>query len=168
MKGEIVGEKVIVRGKDADKLESKYYGIREGSVLYLSFVEAAYLLYKNKISLLFEDKRIGFEDFIKIGSKFSERFLTKFYVYKDMRERGYILKTALKYGADFRVYDKGDTPGKEHSKWILFAVNEDENFLWQKFASMVRVAHSVRKKLLIGIVDSEGDVTYYEVSWLKP
>ena len=71
-------------------------------------------------------------------------------------------------GADFRVYERGTTPGQEHAKWVLFAVKEGEIFDWRKFAAMMRVAHSVRKKLLIGIVDDEGDVTYYEIRWTRP
>ena len=163
MIGELVGEKVVVKGKDADKLASRFYGKKEGKVLYLSLIEAAYLIENKKL-----DVGMRFEDFIEKSSKLVDRFLTKYYVYRDMKKRGYLLKTALKYGADFRVYEKGAIPGKEHSKWILFAVNENESFIWQKFAAMVRVAHSVKKYLMIGIVDDEGDVTYYEISWIKP
>ena len=42
------------------------------------------------------------------------------------------------------------------------------SFDWKQFAAMNRVAHSVKKKLLVGIVDDEGDVTYYEIRWRKP
>ena len=168
MRGELINNSVLVEGKDVDKLFNKFYGSREGKKLYLSLVEAAYLIYKSKLQVYKGDEVLEFDQFLKIASKLSNRFITKFFVYRDMRERGYILKTALKYGADFRVYEKGSIPGREHSKWILFAVNQDEEFLWQKFASMVRVAHSVKKNLLIGIVDSENEVTYYEVSWIKP
>jgi len=38
----------------------------------------------------------------------------------------------------------------------------------QDFSAKNRVAHSTKKNLLIGIVDEENDVTYYEISWVKP
>jgi len=38
-------------------------------------------------------------------------------VYKDLRDKGFIIKPGLKYGADFSVYEKGSRPGDEHSKW---------------------------------------------------
>ena len=38
---------------------------------------------------------------------------------------------------------------------------------WRDFAAKSRVAHSTRKKLLVGVVDEEGDVTYYEVGWVR-
>jgi tRNA-intron endonuclease len=85
-----------------------------------------------------------------------------------MRARGYVVKTALKFGADFRVYDRGIKPGQAHAKWILYPVNEGDVMTWYEFAAKNRVAHSTRKNLLIGIVDSESDVTYYEVNWLRP
>jgi tRNA-intron endonuclease len=47
-------------------------------------------------------------------------------------------------------------------------VYESGELTWQEFAAKNRVAHSTRKKLLIGIVDEENDVTYYEIGWTKP
>ena len=85
-----------------------------------------------------------------------------------MREKGHILKTALKFGAEFRVYKKGIKPGKDHALWLLYPVKESENHSWYDFAAKNRVANSTKKKLLIGIVDDEEDVSYYEISWLKP
>ena len=85
-----------------------------------------------------------------------------------MRDRGYIVKTALKFGADFRIYDRGVKPGEDHAKWIVYPVHESESLTWYEFAAKNRVAHSTKKKLLIGIVDDEGDVTYYEIKWIRP
>ena len=85
-----------------------------------------------------------------------------------MRSRGYVVKTALKFGADFRVYERGTKPGQAHAKWILYPVRESEIMTWYEFAAKNRVAHSTRKNLLLGIVDNESDVTYYEVNWLRP
>ena len=44
--------------------------------------------------------------------------------FKDLRKKGYIVKTALKFGADFRVYEKGVKPGEDHAKWVVFPVHE--------------------------------------------
>ena len=100
--------------------------------------------------------------------KIDKKIQIKYLVFKDLRERGYVVKTALKFGADFRVYDKGVKPGDDHAKWILFPVSESKGLTWHSFSAMNRVAHSTRKSLLIGIVDSESDVTYYNVAWTKP
>ena len=89
-------------------------------------------------------------------------------MYRDIRTRGYITKTALKFGADYRVYPRGTKPGQEHAKWVLFCTNEGDAYTWTQFAAMNRVAHSTRKKLLVGIVDKEGECTFYEIRWKKP
>ncbi|MDP3918703.1 MAG: tRNA-intron lyase, partial [Nanoarchaeota archaeon] len=77
-------------------------------------------------------------------------------------------KTALKFGADFRVYDRGIKPGEEHAKWVMYPIPETSTCSWYEFAAKNRVAHSTRKRLLIAIVDEEGDVTYYEIKWTRP
>ena len=78
------------------------------------------------------------------------------------------MKTALKFGADFRVYDRGIKPGEDHAKWIVYPVNETSYLTWYEFAAKNRVAHSTKKRLLIAIVDEEGSVTYYEIRWVRP
>ncbi len=79
-----------------------------------------------------------------------------------------MVKTALKFGADFRVYDKETKPGKKHAKWLVFVERETNKLTWHEFSAKNRVAHSTKKKLLLAIVDEENDVSYYEVGWVKP
>jgi len=139
----------------------------EGKVHY-SACEALYLLNRGKAKIIKYEKEISAEDFLKIAERKDRNFFTKYRVYSELRDRGYAVKTALKYGADFRVYEKGKTLTDEHSKWIVFPVSESDKMTWQDFAAKNRVAHSTKKNLLIAVVDDEEDITYYEVSWLKP
>ncbi len=137
-----------------------------------SFVEALYLVDKGRIEVYEiikkRKKKLSFDKLIDRARKTDKNIWPKFHVYKDMRNRGYVLKTALKFGADFRVYEKGIKPGQKHAKWILFPVHESSRLTWHEFAAKNRVAHSTKKNLLIAVVDEEGDVTYYEVKWLRP
>lgn len=98
----------------------------------------------------------------------NKRRWVQYRVFADMRKRGYTVKTALKFGADFRVYERGTVPGEEHAKWVLFAVHEHDALTWQGFAAKSRVAHATKKRLLIGAVDDEGDITYWDVGWVRP
>jgi tRNA-intron endonuclease len=169
--GLLIKDKVIVESEpDANRIFNKgWFGKILNKRLELALVEALYLLEKGDIIIKNnKGKKIDFEKFIKEAVKTEPRFWTRYSVYSDIRKRGYITKTALKYGADFRIYERGTTPSTEHAKWVLYTVSELESFDWRKFASMMRVAHSVRKRLLVGIVDDEGDVTYYEVKWTRP
>jgi tRNA-intron endonuclease len=120
------------------------------------------------MSVFFGKKVISFDELIKKLKKKDKKIETKFAVYQDLRKKGYIIKTALKFGAEFRVYNKGVKPGENHARWILFTVREHDALSWHDFAAKNRVAHSTQKKLLIAIVDEESDVSYYEAGWIKP
>ena len=145
------------------------FGELKRNKFYYSLFEAAYLVEFKKLDVLDGRKKIiNLDSLIKKVKKYENNFLVKYSVFKDMRVRGYIVKTALKFGADFRVYDRGIKPGMAHAKWVLYPVSESEVLTWHGFSAKNRVAHSTKKKLLIGVVDNELDVTYYEVGWVRP
>jgi len=114
------------------------------------------------------NKPIAFEKLLKKAQKVDKNFWIRYTVFKDIRDRGYIIKTALKFGADFRVYARGVKPGEDHAKWIVYPVHEAQTTTWHEWAAKNRVAHSTRKKLLIAVVDEEGDVSYWEARWIRP
>ena len=148
--------------------KSAYGQVLEGGKVQLSLPEALYLLEKGRLEIMDGKKKITPEEFIRKARKAEPNFWIRYSVFKDMRNRGYIIKTALKFGADFRVYDRGVKPGEDHARWIIFPVHEGETLTWYEFAAKNRVAHSTKKRLMMGIVDDEGDVTYYEVKWMRP
>ena len=165
-------EIVITEDSDAARElydKSRYGAINKDDKLQLSLIEAFYLLDKNWIKLLDgRNKPISKEKFIKKAAKLEPKFWTRYCVFRDIRDRGYVIKTALKFGADFRIYNRGVKPGEEHARWIVYPVNEGEQLTWHGFAAKNRVAHSTKKRLLIGVVDDEGDVSYWEVRWMRP
>ena len=168
-KATLVGKVVVSSELEAKQLYDKaaFGELAEDRIQY-SLVEALYLFSRGRIKVNFRDKTLDFNSFLRQASKLEPEFYTRYAVFKDMRNRGYIVKTALKFGADFRVYEKGIRPGQDHARWILYPVSEGSTLSWQDFAAKNRVAHSTKKRLLIGVVDNEGDVTYYEISWQRP
>lgn len=159
--------------EDSDAARELYnqsrYGAMKGSVVELSFIEAMYLVEKKKISLCSPSgKEFSYTTCLKKAKKYEHHFFERYAVFKDIRDRGYIIKTALKFGADFRVYDRGVKPGEDHAKWVVYPVSEGTTMTWHEFSAKNRVAHSTKKRLLIAVVDAEFDVTYYEVRWLRP
>lgn len=172
VKAVFANERVIAESSDeARELynQSRYGTILESGKIQLSLLEALYLLEKNKLELKdSRNKSLNFESLLKKATKLESNFWIRYCVFKDMRNRGYIIKTALKFGADFRVYDRGVKPGEDHARWIIYPVHEGSTLTWYEFAAKNRVAHSTKKRLMMGIVDDEGDVTYYEIKWLKP
>ena len=162
----IFSEQTTLSKQAYDK--GRFGEIKENKIKY-SLVEALYLLEKRKAVIKdSRDKTIDFDSFIKKVSKKEPNFWTRYVVFRDIRNRGYIIKTALKFGADFRVYDRGINPGQDHAKWIVFPVKESDVLTWFDFSAKNRVAHSTKKSLLLAIVDDEDDVTFYSCNWVRP
>jgi len=172
IKAELSGDKVLTEVSDASRdlyNHGRYGTLLDNGKLQLSLIEAHYLMDKNNIEIYkSKTKKIKLDEFSKKAKKLEQNFWVRFCVYKDIRNRGYIIKTALKFGADFRVYDRGVKPGEDHAKWIVYPVYESTTLTWYEFAAKNRVAHSTKKRLLIGVVDDEGDVSYWECRWLRP
>jgi len=165
--------KVIV-GRGFGELEERAFGRADGGRLELSMVESLYLSSKGKISIKKGGKDVGFRQLLEDGVRLDPRLHEKYVVFADLRERGLVVKTGFKFGCDFRVYRRGvavkrgpKRPG-EHTKWIVYVVPEDYTCAFQELSRAVRLAHSIRARMLWAVVDNEQNVTYYEVLRLKP
>ena len=172
VKGILAETRVITESSDeARELynQSRFGTLAENGKVELSLLEALYLMEKGRLEMRSESGRpVSFEAYLRKSRKVEPNFWIRYCVFKDIRNRGYIIKTALKFGADFRVYDRGVKPGEDHARWIVFPVHEASVFTWHEFSAKNRVAHSTKKRLLMGVVDDEGDVTYWEIKWMRP
>ncbi len=149
--------------------KSRYGALLQEGRVQLSLHEALFLLEKGKLKVMDgRKKELTKEEFLRKAKKIEPEFWVRYAVFRDIRERGYIIKTALKFGADFRVYDRGIKPGEDHAKWVVYPVHEGSTMTWYEFAAKNRVAHSTKKKLMLAVVDDESDVTYWEVKWTRP
>lgn len=165
----LLSEKITSNSKSAhDLFATQRFGEKmEEKILYF-MSEALYLIQEGKMDLFdSKNKKMDKKEILKRFEKIDKKFKTKYLVFKDLRRNGYIVKPALKFGAEFRVYEKGKEIKDTHSKWICFPVSENQPMTWQDFSAKNRIAHSTKKNLLIAIVDDEGEVTYFEVKWIK-
>ncbi len=172
IKAIITQDRVIT--ENSDEARDLYNSSRFGSILpdgrvQLSLIEAYYLLEKKKLDLIDgKGNSVSEEKLLKKAIRLEKNFWPRYCVFRDFRNRGYIIKTALKFGADFRVYERGVKPGEDHAKWLVYPVRETDVMTWYEFSAKNRVAHSTKKRLVIGVVDEENDVSYWEVRWLRP
>ena len=149
-------------------LQTSNFGEKVGEKIQYILTEAYFLIESGKMEIYSKNKKLSKEEILKKFQKIDKKFQQKYLVFKDLRKKGYIVKTALKFGAEFRVYEKGKKPGKEHAKWLVITGNESNKISWHEFSSKNRVAHSTRKNLLLALVDEEGKIIYYEIKWVKP
>ena len=164
----LIKNQVTSNSSEAHTLFQKSrFGEKSGQKILYSLAEAFFLLEENKIQITdYKDKPLSEKDILKKFTKLDKTFQTKYPVFKDLRKKSYIVKTALKFGADFRIYENGKF--QSHSKWLCYATPENQSIKWQDFAAKNRVAHSSKKNLLIAILDQENQVSYYEVKWTRP
>jgi tRNA-intron endonuclease, archaea type len=166
---QFTADKISSNSEEAFALfEKSRLGEKKRSKIEYSLCEAIFLTHENKMQIFSNNKKLTDDQLLKKAKRLDKRIIIKLPVFSDLRKKGYIVKTALKFGAEFRIYNKGIKPGQDHARWICFPVSESESHTWYDFAAKNRVAHSAKKKLLLAILDDEDDVTYYEVGWLKP
>jgi len=142
----------------------RYFGKLVEGKLFLSLLEATYLVERGKIEVRDGKRRLAVEELMELGRRRDELFDAKYLVYKDLRDRGYTVKSGLKFGSHFRVYRRGMD---EHSQWLVWVVPENLRFSPNDITARVRVAHGVRKSMVMAVVDEDSDVTYYKVEWVK-
>ena len=148
---------------DFSSLQTKGFGYKENGNYLLFPYEAAYLVEKGKIIVKKKNKTLSIIDILKDKSLNKDHYL----VFKDLRSKGHYLGSGLKFGCDFRVYEKGHKKNESHSKWLVKIVKETQKLSFKDFASNIRVGHSTNKKMLYAIIDFEGSISYYETDWVN-
>jgi tRNA-intron endonuclease, archaea type len=147
-------------GKDGKVLyDQSGYGRPEGDGLRLSLQEALYLVHRRKLE-------IPDHTFDTLFAEFSSRsnFMRSFLVYRDMRERGYVVQAGPH---DFRVFRRGEKPGKGESLYLVRVLSERDPVLFEKLIEEVIASRNMRKQYVLAVVDDEEELTYYEIKLQK-
>lgn len=170
MAGQLRGSEVVIEDQaEASQAYNKgYYGVPQtGGSLKLDIMEAAYLVESERLAVLSGCEPMSAGDLIKLAHKLSEGFEVRYLVYRELRQRGYIVKFG-QAPLDFRVFPRGGSPNKTPSKWWVAAISERSTFDLGRLLDNLDRTVDVRKKLLLAVVDEESDVTYYEVRRVSP
>ena len=85
--------------------------------------------------------------------------------WRQISQASSLVKTGFKYGSHFRAYE-GD-PGKQHARYLVHAVPKDYTAMWPEVSRAVRLAHGVKKEILLGRV-TDKDVEYVSLSRYRP
>lgn len=167
--GNLRGARVIVEDeREGNQLYNKgAFGTPvSGGGVELDLVEAAYLVEEKKLEALDGGKPLSLESLVAIASRLQPEFEIRYLVYRDMRKRGYLVKSPLgplePRHADFHLYPRGGLPGKTASTHTVFAISERGTFQPSGLLEACASAREQGKHVLLAIVDEEGDLTYYE------
>lgn len=165
MDAELREGRVIVKEKAAvERLRQRGFGKVVNGRLELSPIEGLYLLEKETLTIYQDGKEVSRKELEACGE---ERFLMRYRVYMDLRERGMLTKTGFKFGADFRVYERGESV-EGHSKYLVHVVPETYTYEFSDVSRAVRLAQGVKKVMIFAVVDDEMDITYYTVNRITP
>jgi len=166
--GIISGTKVIVGDNDLRSfLKEKGFGEETGKRHEISLIEAVYLVENGKMGVTDGKKVLEFDDLLKAGNKAEKDFYAKYTVYSDLRGRGLLVRTGLKFGADFRVYERGGQVKTSHSKYLVYVVPEEYTCSLPDMAGKMRMSQTVNKAMIYAVADEEGDITYYQIDRVR-
>ena len=136
------------------------------SPLILDLIEATYLVEKNMLRITRDGKPLSLDEIKEYGRKTYDRFIDKYLVYRDLRDRGFVVTPGIKFGSDFAAYKHG--PGIDHAPFIIQVKSRNDNISALDIVRSGRLATSVRKHFTIAIPDHEtGKVAYLVFEWFK-
>jgi tRNA-intron endonuclease len=163
VEGELVSEQVCVSKKEMiHELELKGYGEIENEKLFLKPFESLYLLYSDRL-ILKGKKKIDFDTLMRICQKYDNEILTKFLIYRDLRNRGYVVKDGFGFGSDFRVYERGQF-GEKGAKFLIFGLNEGQQEKMGNLQKKIEEITKMGKEPVIAVIERRGEVIYYKIN----
>ena len=133
--------------------------------LILDLMEGYYLLQKAIISIYKVKKKIAETEMLEICRNEYYNFDKKFLVYKNFRDKGYIINPGIKFGCDFAVYQKG--PGIDHAPYLVQVYNTTDSISSTGVVLAGRLATTVRKQFILAIPHGKDDVNYLALDWWK-
>jgi tRNA-intron endonuclease len=159
----LAGLAVLVYTKEGSGYDTAFYGKRlDESRIMLSTIEALYLAYSDVITLGSMEDLISADDYYRLVHETDAELPEKYIVYCDLKKQGYTPKTGYKFGHHFRVYAEVKT----HSEMLVQAVPHGLSLVMHSISRSVRMAHSVRKKMLFACLGDDG-ITYIEFGRVK-
>lgn len=131
---------------------------QSGGSLVLTLTEALYLVENNRLRVEGHDAA----SLLRHASATEEDFELRYIVYRDLRSRTFVVKPSSHL--DYNVYPRGTIPGRAASSHVVRCISERASLDPAAVAADHARASKLGKKLLLAVVDEEGDLTYYEAS----
>ena len=159
----IKNQTIVLEPKLRQHLNQKGYGEIDKSKLLLKPFESLYLLFTDRLTIFKGKKNVDFDSYLQICKKQDKDILTKFLVYRDLRNRGYTVKDGLGFGSDFTVYDKPFSQ-KSPSKFLVFSLNEGKHEKISNMQKKIEKITKIGKEPIIAVVQRQGEIIYYKIS----
>ena len=166
MPGELREDAVIISDqKEGCQIYNKgNYGYpMSGGGLELDLIEATFLLESGRLRGPSDGAAATFPQLSDYSSRLHDDLDIKYTAYRDIRQRGFVVK--METGSfDMSVFPRGKTMSNSRPAYLVRAVSERSTMHPSNFGEEVAETSKKDKKLLYGVVDEEGDLTYYIMS----
>ena len=171
VEGELLSDRVLVWDPPSALHDRAFYGQRldrDDEPVQLSLVEAAYLARLGVLELAETDDDTA--TLVERGRAVEgERFDRRLRAYSALRTAGVVPKTGFKFGADFRTYaDVDSVEHLGHSELLVRVLPSDHRFDPRDLALDVRLAHGVRKRMIVALTDVDEGIDWLAVERLTP
>ena len=164
-----LGEKDIIVSlpENIEELTSRGYGTSKNKKLVLTFCETLFLVGKEIIAVKDKKtrKKIGFQQLLSRYQMLDENAWAKYLIYRDLRSRGYVAREGFGFGIDFRVYERGEY-GTATAKNLVLGIQEGQPVSMEDLIRALKNAHSLKKELVLAVLNRRGEVVYYSLSKL--
>lgn len=163
------GYVVVKEQKEGTQLYNKgNFGYpRSGGGVDLDIVEAAFLCEWKRLEVQKDGRAMTFDELFGYAGSVLEGFDIIYMVYRDLRQRGFVVK--IESGTyDMSVFPRGMTMSNSRPLYMVKAVSERTAIEISEFIGEAGDVRERQKQLLYGVVDEEGDVTYYNMFMRDP
>ncbi|MGC8607185.1 MAG: tRNA-intron lyase [Vulcanisaeta sp.] len=181
-KGYLIGSAVVVTDiNEARKLYSMgFYGkfVNEDKVklsevnnvnspLQLSIIEALYLVDKGFLEVFdCNGNKLTRDDLVKVGHNTVTNFDQVYTIYRELRDGGFVVKSGLKFGSLFAVYERG--PGIDHAPVLLHFIEPRRAVSALDITRAARLSHSVNKRFVLATQSEvDGKMHYVAFEWWR-
>lgn len=160
---------VLCTGTHSISLYNKgHYGTPEKNGVRLDGFETLHLLELERITVESATVETSPQGLSKYFAEIIDDFMLRYFVYKDLRNRGYVTNLGEGSSFFFRLYARDTKPKKSSAKYYVTALQEGGSIPLLEMNDLIEIASKSKKILLLGMVDASGDVSYLKVTQLVP
>ncbi|MHA1795172.1 MAG: tRNA-intron lyase, partial [Promethearchaeota archaeon] len=160
-------DKIIVENSPTakDLHEKNFFGLQLPNNKYeFSIIEGLLLMERNRLKIMtLERNPLRSDEILNTIAQKDPQIWIRYLVYRDLRQRGYIVR--LGYGDEihFRIFSRGANPQTDIAKYFIFILEEDNAVRLDLLDKITKQSVNSRKILILATVDRLGDITYYQL-----
>jgi tRNA-intron endonuclease len=144
------------------ELRDRGFGDLRSGKLFFTPYESFYLIEKQRIRVFDKktNKELTLRAVVKRTSIGKPEIWIKYLVYRDLRDRGYIVRESDR-NFDFDIYGKGPL------RRLISIVYEGGEASLRKLQKLLGYAEKEKKELILAVVDRRTDIVYYTLGSLR-